>query len=66
MRAVKYSCRRSQPRGVSGVPPWRAARRSMGSLMVLGVRGGEFRALGSLAGRAVEVRRIHVHVFRVG
>ena len=37
---VQLSCRRYQPRGVSRALPRRVARRTSGSLMVAGVRGG--------------------------
>ena len=44
---VQLSCRRYQRRGVSKALPSRAARRRVGSPMVVGVRGGA-RGLGGL------------------
>ena len=40
VRAVQLSCRRYQPKGVSTALPWRAAWRSLGSLIIVAVRGG--------------------------
>ena len=59
---VKLSCRRYQPRRVSGALPWRVARRSPGSLTVAGVMGGVSCILGGLAGQAVEVWCVYVNV----
>ena len=36
---VQLSCRRYQPRRVFRALPWRVARRTLGSRMVVGVRG---------------------------
>ena len=62
---VELSCRRYQPRGVYRALPWRAARRRSWSRMVVGVRGGCSGSWGGLAGRAVEVLRVHVDVWVV-
>ena len=62
---AQLSCRWYQPRGVSRALPGRIARRKSGSRMVVGVKGGVLRVWGGLAGRAIEVLRVHVDVWVV-
>ena len=62
---VQLCGRRYQPRGESGALPRRVARRRLGSLMVAGVSGGCPGSWGGLAGRAIQVLRVHVDVWVV-
>ena len=59
---VQLSCRRYPPMLVSRTLPWRAARKMLGSLMLVGVRGGCSGSGGGLAGWAVEVRCVYLDV----
>ena len=60
---VQSSCRRYQPRGVVGTLPWRVARRTSGSGMVAGVRGGCPGSRGGWAGLVAGVLRVYVDVW---
>ena len=62
---VQLSCRRYQPRGVSRALPWRVARTRLGSPMVVGVPERVLRVWGGLAGRAMEVLRVHIAIWVV-